>query len=399
MDSPTTFSRRGFLRGAAGTMAFLSLPAFARPRFAEDVAFTFGTRRFPLLLPGESVTASEPVRDLTYFLPLFGTFRKCVNPAEPVVHERTITFTEPGEYYLRVNGRSPLKVAVFAQDEGIPASLLRLFDFAVANSLYISAEDKLWYSGREQFLGRFFTSAEPFMLSCGPTHQLFRRLVEDRFCLPARIVTCAGRFYRKGKIAALGHNVPEVYVPELDQYVLFDINTGLVPLWDDALSLSAKLRRLSPVAVETETPDWSGVKLHADVRACSASPEASSLVHQYDQYGAVRFAGQLISNDTVDEHAQARALRGFYTGAGYWGKKITWVMPTGTEFLDGWLQYGLYETDPALIDDMMAALKPLIPETMLVDPDVLRERLRDGHRANIAAREWTKRFPAPATTL
>jgi hypothetical protein len=398
-DLDSSMSRRAFLRGAAGTMAFLSLPAFARPASRDGLTFTFGARKFPMLLPQETITASAPIRHVEFFKPLFGMFRDRVNPVEPVVRGRTLQFTRPGEYYLRLNKTSDLKVLVFAPDEGIPASMLRMFDFAVANSLYLSAHDKLWYSGREQYLLRFFNSDEPFMLSCGPTHQFFRRLVDDRFCLPTRIVTAYGVFYHRDRITSLAHNVPEVYIPELDQYVFFDINSGYVPLWHDALSLSAMTRRFPPRAGKDDSPAQIGLNVHAPIEICPAAPSASKIVQEQDQWGAIDYSGELVSGETITQFHLGRFLRAFYIGAAYWGKNTTYVRPTGTEFLDGWLQYGVYETDPALLAAAKEGLDKYFPETLFVEPDVLRGRLADGHLQTVTEHTWTERFPAATVTL
>ncbi|HYO75734.1 MAG TPA: twin-arginine translocation signal domain-containing protein, partial [Thermoanaerobaculia bacterium] len=196
---------------------------------------------FPLFRPGQTATASERITKLEFFVPLFGAERKgLVNPKLPkVINARTIRFDEPGEYYLRVNGGAGyLKAVVFAPDEGIPASLIRLFDFCVVNNLYLGAEDNVWYYRRADYLTEFFTAEQPMMLSCGPTHGVFRWLVRERFCLPARIMTAPGTYYHNGEVARLSHNVPEIYIPDYDKYVFMDLNFGMVPLWLDALELA-----------------------------------------------------------------------------------------------------------------------------------------------------------------
>lgn len=100
--------------------------------------------------------------------------------------------------------------------------------------LYSGADDHRWTPGlsRQKFVWNWFTSSDPAMLSCGPTHAIFRWLVEDRLGLPTRIVTLPASYIKYGVVVNDGHNVAEVYVPELKRFVLFDVNNAFVPKMD-----------------------------------------------------------------------------------------------------------------------------------------------------------------------
>jgi len=384
-----TFSRRTFI----ATASFALAGAASALRASEPVTFTFAPRAYPLLLPGETVEASQRIRNVEAFQPLFGARRTAVNPAEPAVRNaRTLVFKKPGEYYLRVNG-SPLRALVFAPDEGLPASLLRLFDFCVANNLYVGLEDNVFYRDRPGYLRTFFTSERPTMLFCGPTHQFFRHLVADRFCLPSRIVTGPGTFYAPdGSIVRRTHNVPEIYIPDFDKYVFMDLNNGFVPLWLDALELAAASRVWGDVSTADDL-DALGIPVHVAVETHHAAQRARELMKEHGSEGTIEFDASLVDAHTVDSRRRARGVRAFYGGAAYWGRGATFAQPTGTEFLDGEYHYASLHRDVRLRDDAIAYVKPWIANVTIDDPDVLRAALREGHRDAIAQREWLARFP------
>lgn len=403
------FSRREFLRSAlpaaAGLAAAPSLMGQVLPqrtwpalRNRTKIRWNMHGETFPMFRPGQMATASEPIRDLELFEPLFGGNRKgVVNPVMPkVLDRRTLRFDRPGEYYVKVNGGDGyLKAIVFSPDEGIPASVLRLFDFCVANNLYLGAEDMVWYMRRAEYLTEFFTAEQPMMLSCGPTHGVFRWLVRERFCLPARITTTPGTYYYDGKISRFSHNVPEIYIPEYDKYVFMDLNFGIVPLWMDALDLTAAARATWDDNVsDKERLEDMGVPFHLGPDSCVGKWDAWELVREYGDAGSIEFSASYAHDQPVDTYARARAVRAFYGGPAYWGKEMVGVRPTGTEFLPGMYLYAAHHTDRALHDDALAYIGEFKYKIDVYEPKVLRKMLDEGHRNAIAAKEWVDRFPA-----
>ena len=143
---------------------------------ATHVTSSFGESRFPIIFAKEFATASTRICRIEFFTPLFGAERNLVNPAKPIIKGEQIHFREPGEYYLKVNG-DYLKVLVLDPSEGTKEALLRMFDFFVANNLYLGADDNAWYQERYIYLRSFFRSCEPMMLSCGPSHSVWREWV------------------------------------------------------------------------------------------------------------------------------------------------------------------------------------------------------------------------------
>ncbi|HEX9983050.1 MAG TPA: twin-arginine translocation signal domain-containing protein [Thermoanaerobaculia bacterium] len=406
-----TISRRRLLKGlglAAAASVVPALPSWAAPIppvagwSGERMELLYGAGgylRYPLLRLGEPVTATEKITSVDFFQPFFGPDRKVVNPSAPIVRERTILFREPGEYYLRINKSTPLRAVVFSSDEGVMTPVLRLFDFMVANQFYAGAQDMSWYVNREKYIKRFFVDERPLMLSCGPTHQVFRYLLEDRFCVPTRIATSASNFYLDDRITRLTHNVPEVYLPELDKYVLFDLNTGFVPKWMDAIDLAEATRVLGNYANDFER-DSEVTEVHARVPTCPSKPIIGSLVAATDDWGTIEFSGNYVGDTPVDEFYRARGMRSWYSGPFYFGKKAVSVRPTGTEFLEsGTLLWARMVDDPALEQDIWDWLTPTVPreEIEVVSPDELRNRLWEGHLATIRAEEWKQRFPSRAS--
>jgi len=401
-------TRREFLTrlaGAAATAAVAPslLAQVMKPRPwpmlpARAIRWDLRGEPFPLFRPGQVAIASERIRKVELFNPLFGASRRgVVNPRMPkMLDRRTIRFDEPGEYYLRINdGDGYLKAVGFAPDEGIPASLLRLFDFCVANNLYLGAEDNLWYFRRADYLSSFFTAQEPMMLSCGPTHGVFRWLVRERFCLPARITTAPGTFYYGGEIARQSHNVPEVYIPDFDKYVFMDLNFGMVPLWLDALELAEISRtRWSAAASDDEKLEDLPIAFHVGPDTCVGRPGAWDLANELGGYGLLEFNAAYAMDEPLTSGSRARAVRAFWGGPAYWGRDMKGVRPTGTEFLPGMYVFGSFHSDQRLIDDAIAYIATFDVPVDVHEPEMLRSMLADGHRDAIAAKEWSNRFPA-----
>lgn len=356
-----------------------------------------GYLRFPLLRPGEPITTDEKITKVEHFEPFFSPNRPVVNPAPPIVRDRTIFLREPGEYYLRLNDHTPLRVAVFSPDEGITKSVLRLFDFMVANQLYARAQDRSWYAHRQRFLQRFFVDERPLILSCGPTHQVFRSLIEERFCLPTRIASSATTFYLADGMARLAHNVPEVYLPEFGKFVMFDLNSGYVAKWMDSIDVAEATRVWGDVASDLERAS-DLVDVHAEVDTCPSTPQIEAAVVQTDDWGTIEFSGNYVANNPMDDFSRARALRTWYSGPIYYGSRAHNVRPTGTEFLEkGILLFANLHTDPILFEESCDWLvrEGGTPreEIEIVRPNDLRARLAVGHRKQIDANEWRGRFP------
>jgi hypothetical protein len=393
----TELNRRDFflLAGGASLLGATGARAKAAPASSSRLIFSFGESKYPILLTGECVTASGAIRRIDYFKPLFGGDRKVVNPAEPVVTNRRLTFNVPGEYYLHVNSLDFLKVLVIDPAEKITGGLLRLFDFFVANNLYLGASDNSWYTKRYRFLRRFFRSCDPMMLSCGPSHSVFREWVVDRFAVPTRIVTFSSTRLAGGMVVYATHNLPEVYVPELGKFVMLDVNSNFVPKWLDAME-TAEIVHANGTDEDDPSQDWRnyGIDLYSsieDVRYANAGflPKLQQEVGSPD----VSFEPALISTAPISRD-RVPALRCFYGGAAYWGGDIAYVQPTGTEFLPGNnVLWASLQTNPLLIEAALTYQKFQKLECRIVDPDKLRLQLEAGHRSAIAAATWTSRFP------
>jgi len=392
-------NRRDFFLAAGGVSLLAAAGAFranAATRLgATRIAFSFGESRFPLVLAGESAKASERLRRVEFFMPLFGGERKVVNPAMPAIKGAEIRFDVPGEYYLLINKTEYLRVLALDPSEGTPKALLRMFDFFVANNLYSGVDDEVWYRDHSVFLRGFFRGCEPMMLSCGPSHQVFREWVRDRLALPTRIVTYVSARFRKGEVITASHNLPEVYLPELGKWVMLDLNSNLVPRWLDAMETSAAVKAKSNDEDEP-LPDWQdfGIDLYSSVENSRFVDEVSlTELRGLRGTSSVPFEPQLVGEIPINL-TRTLALRCFYGGAGYWGGEMRWAQPTGTEFLPGnKVLWASLLTNPVLMkatEEMYTATKL---EFEIVDPAKLRTMLDAGHHEQIAARAWRRRYP------
>ena len=345
-----------------------------------------------MIFVGEKMVSSVPLTSISTFQPLFGASRPVVNPAQPVLRGRcTLTFDQPGEYYLLTNGH-PVKVLVFPRDEAISSAVVRLFHFSVANALYCGLEDNAWYKYRERFLDAFFASSAPMMLSCGPTHSMFRALVADRFALPTRIVNLSAAYYAGDQIARTTHNVPEIYLPDVGKFVLFDINSSYAARWLDAFELTEAVRaRWASALRPADTWTSLGLDFVHDVDTRTATAAAESLIPTQTADARAPFAPSFVSGTAVD---RTQMLRVFFTGPMYWGANLTWAQPTGTEFLPGDVLIAAYETDPRLRQTVVDWQTSFQLKVDVVEAADLRRRLALGAAPAIARREWEQRFPA-----
>jgi len=363
---------------------------------ATRVTFSFGESRYPIIFAKELATASTRIRKIEFFTPLFGAERKVVNPAMPVIKGEEIHFREPGEYYLKVNG-DYLKVLVLDPSEGTKEALLRMFDFFVANNLYLGADDNAWYQERRTYLRSFFRSCEPMMLSCGPSHAVWREWVGDRLALPTRIVTLTSTRLSNGMVTYAAHNLPEVYVPELGKWVMFDLNSNFVPRWLDAMEF-CQVVHAKGKDEDDFTQDWQsyGLDLYAGVAARNANPTyLDELRRQAGSGTAMPFEPALVTND-VTRDSLVIALRCYYGGAAYWGGDILSVQPSGTEFLPGNTVYwaSLHENQLLKLAAIEYAKYMYRTEVKILEPSQLRVMLDGGHRRVIEAALWKSRLPA-----
>ncbi len=235
----------------------------AHDQQAQEEALSFGDSTYPVLFAGDTIRRWEDVQSLGFFSPLFGAERNVVNPATPVVIERrTIRFDEPGEYYLEINHERFLKVLILDPLEPISKGVLRIFDFLVANLLVSNGEQPVWDKlGLDRYIQRWVHSKDPGLLLCGPTDSMFRALVFERFRLPNRMVTLPGVYRRNRQIVKATHNVPEIYLPDIGKFVLFDLNNAFVVRWLNAIDLAYLIHSATDDSAYLTDDQWNALGL------------------------------------------------------------------------------------------------------------------------------------------
>jgi len=388
-------TRREFLLGGVGMLAAATAQASPAPPASPDrIGFEFADSAFPMIFAGDSIKASEEIRSVALFAPLFGGERDSVNPGQPIVSGSELRFDRPGEYYLRINGTDAnLKALVLSRQEPISASVLRLFDFCVANHLYTGIDDTQWYGKRREYIRQFFIGTDPMMLSCGPTHAVFRTLITERFGLPSRVLTVNGTYLAQGTLRYVTHNVPEVYLPDKGRWATFDVNSGYAFPSADGFEICQAVRATWGDELKKEE-DWRTLPLdiHVPMETRIMSPDASRTIRP-EQPESARFRPAFLGRPYGDED-RTRAMRVFYTGPGYWGGRIGYVQPTGTEFLPGDFQLGSLHSSELLRLAVVQWIRFYQLEPTIVPPAELKNMLDDGHRTLIARKDWMVRLPA-----
>lgn len=358
----------------------------------KEKAYTIATSgecKFPIIFAGDSVTIARTIDAIDFFAPTFGKDRPEVNPVIPLLRNgHSLQFSTPGEYYLRFNHkRWFLKVLVLSADEPISKAVLRIFDFCVANMVYCADDDNLWYQGRDGYILKWFASDEPAMLLCGPTMGFFHHLIEERLGLPFRKVTFPGAFYYAGneKVILVTHNILEVYLPDIGKFVLFDINNSFVPRWLSAIELSKKLNeKLSDTIVSGE--EWKTVNLdiYHNVESFMPIPQVSAW--------AGDFSPKMVSNNPVTVNWPS-IFQGLSGGVAYWGEKIGYQKPTGTEFLPGDYLFASLQKNDILKDAAIKWMESFKLNVTVISPDRLELMLEEGHKNLIEAKPWLKKLP------
>jgi hypothetical protein len=148
-----------------------------------------------------------------------------------------------GEYYLRINEAQPVKVLVLPPGESISRSVLRTFDFCIANKSAMNRDETLYAADPSGAIARWFRNDEPIFLLCSSAHDFFGRIIKEVFALPTRRVLLPGTGRLGGEIYKVIHHVLEVYLPDIGKWGLFDVSNKFVVQWLDAFDIVDFVRK------------------------------------------------------------------------------------------------------------------------------------------------------------
>ena len=339
---------------------------------------------------------------MTYFTPLFGEERAVVNPVAPVVASNRIKFAEAGEYYLTLNDTYSIKVLVLSNVEPISSAVVRLFDFCRANLLFDTCHDDTdapFYADQEAFAHRFFESAEPAALLCGPTHSLFQRLITQSLALPTRKPALIGTFRWSDEncnvtVYEISHNPLEVYLPDQGKWALFDLNFGFLVKWLDASELTA-FTMAYPGPGTMGLTDLESFKMLPIYTGGPTTRLCKSTKPGEDPYPPLR---QRVSN-APSAYLWRDSFKIYYGGVAYWGDAAYFQMPHGTEFLHGDILWAALQTDPALKESAIRYMESFGLRVAVISPESMRQLLEAGHRAEILQEAWRSKIPTAVLSV
>lgn len=369
------------------------------PASAGSLGYPNG--KLPIVWEGQEIVFPGNVNDVRFFVPLFGAERADVNPAPPKVTGSAMLFPKAGEYYVTVNGEVSLKVVVLGLGEPLSSAVVRIFDFVRANVLFDTCHDDteaLFYADQEGYARRFFESAEPVALLCGPAHSLFQRLVQESLGLPTRKPSFPGTTRWSDEncntlVFQLTHNPLEVYLPDRGKWALFDVNFGFLAKWLDAAELVE-------FTMATTGPGTLGYMGHAALRnldlytAGPATRLCRPPLPGEDPHPPVRqrVSGVPTAYNWKDD------FRFYYGGVAYWGETSAFQMPHGTEFLSGdyvWAsRHWDRDLERAAVEWWESFWQVYALRVTVVSPDELARRLEGGHRSEILREEWRNKVPS-----
>jgi hypothetical protein len=383
------WTRRELVSSLALAIPGVALADVQQRSAKQDLRFFCWDAAFPIIYSDQTIEVIGAIEKIEFFEPLFGGYRDIVNPQMPAVTDGRINFPAPGEYYLKFNdGGSWLRTCVLKPGEALSESLIRIFDFTVANMFYTGLDDNRWYTApsRQKFVWDWFTSPDPLMLSCGPTHAVFRLLVEDRLGLPTRVVTFPGTYIKKRKVVQITHNVAEVYVPEHNTFVVCDVNNGFLPRWMDAITLSEIVTAAwCDKTIAREQQDLPGLDLYYGVHIKQQSPKSVTALKKAAGK-PVPFQRDFVSNRTIVKGSWLRCL---YGGVAYWGGDVGWQRPTGTEFLPGDYHFVNLHHNPEFALAAVNWIEELSGLRVSVRrASEMRSDLSAGHKTEVATARW-----------
>ncbi len=371
--------------GAVGFTLFRSMAGNADDNVRQWLvgvwdAFESDEASYPIIYAGDAIAAPEQIQSFVYFEPLFGQDRPSVNPADPtVVNGHELIFREPGEYYLLLNGSQPFRVVVLAPDEAISDSVVRVFDFLTANLLVTQGQDKLLHDDPDAYIKQFFLSRDPGLLLCGPTLELFQRLIYDRFRLPVRGVGYTGTFLYGGEIKYAVHNTAEVYLPDKKKWVQFDINNGFLVKWLSALEVSTIVRKVAGSGRALDLDEWneidwvpySGVMPLRSVSAANSEP---------------KFRPELVSTERASKYWPA--LSHVFVGGPSYRSGHQFDAPGLPEAFD--IYYATLHDDPLLVEASRRLTESWNLSVKVVTPAEMEELLEAAFAGQIETKVWLK---------
>lgn len=380
------------LAGCAFTAAIvLSNPSQVDP--PDDVAestgdWDFSGQTYPVIYAGDSITAPMAITSLGDFQPYSGADRSIVNPAAPLIEQqRRITFSQPGEYYVVINGNTFVKTVVLDPDEPVSESVARVFNFCCANMIAANRDDKRAGAGFEEYSRDWFLSDDPAILLCGPTKFVLEGLIADRFGLPVRHVTFPGVVLENGVMISQTHNVIEVYLPDLESWVLCDVNNAFLPCWESAFDVSRRVYALGIHNRRLVNEEWDslGFVNHPGV------PDVFQPVTQSP-----------LPETPIEAMASPRLIRDvrgpqlsilFLGGPAYWG----WP-GRGTAFLESDYNFACQHEDERLRQRVIDWIGEYDIDVTFHGIDELESRLNDGHRSQIEAKAWMSKISVSQRT-
>ena len=352
-------------------------------------AFDFNGKKYPILYDHESMSVPGNVKNYGFFLPTFSPDRPAVNPGSPRMvanGENTLVYFDvPGEYYLDINNISKLKILVLDRDAAISSNVLRLFDFLTANLVVTNGNDQDFYDNREQFAVDFFKSSGPKLLFCGPTLLLFEALIRDRFNLPARDLTLTGVILEEGQLRYSTHNVVEIFLPDKERWVLFDVNNGLVIKWLDGFEITEKIRRASKTKQSITKDEFESIDFDFHYVV-----DAKHSVNFFDPRRT--FAPDMISQESV-RAGWPEVAKMFLGGPGYWGgpRFGHWGLPPDYELYLSW-----YHEDPFLLTAQLKWQENWGVRVCHVPRLELKRMLNQAYAQQIAEQAWLPYLPQPS---
>ena len=335
---------------------------------------------YPIIYVDEKLELDYKVKSINYFKPIFSPNRPSINPARPALKSTkkssTLQFKAPGEYYLKLNSNNFLRLLVINRDNNISENVLELFDFITANLVTTAGQDNLFYDDNKNFINNFFHSNHPILLTCGPTLSFFAQIIIDRLNLPVRDVTFTGVWMEGGQLKYSTHNMLEVYLPDKEKWMLFDINNAFAVKWLDAFEITELVRSSTNFDIISED-EFNKLELdyHRDVNALrSINPSDNSPTFS-----------RILLSDIPTDNLWYNLIKIFMAGPGYWGGERFERKGLSPRYD---LYLSQYHQDDFLLEGQIRWQDNWNLDVKHIKPYKLKQMLNRAYKDQISRKEW-----------
>jgi hypothetical protein len=272
------------------------------------------------------------------------------------------------------------KACVLSHQESWSRSVLRIFDFCVANTVRTNSRISEW-DDRAGLRETWLRQRGPLPLTSPDAGKLFTDLVKGTLGLPVRFVSLPGVTRENGKFERQSLFLPEIYLPDKGGYVLFDVLNGWYVPWLDAAACARAISDLKRQSIEVNVASLSAAGLAPE--ACTPEPRRLKTPVSLDDVSEGRLEN-LLTDRTGREWSTFGHIYG--GGVAYYGAARGKGLGTG--FIAESYVFGSLHDDATFDEEVTRWIGTWYEDVTVVRLEELEERLVQGHAPSLQEANW-----------